>query len=55
MGSRFYDSGGIINNGAAFIFDGSTTEIYAPDGEIDGCFGHSVSIHGDYAVIGALG
>ena len=49
------------NAGSAYIFkrDGITwsrqVKLLAPDGIEDDCFGCSVSIDGDYAIIGAMG
>jgi len=60
-GAPAEDSGGISNAGASYIFKKNagtgeyeqTQKITASDAQIDDVFGRSVSISGDYALVGA--
>jgi len=62
VGALGYDDGGMQDSGAAYVFrrtgintwDGGT-KILAPNGAAQDNFGHSVSIFGDYAIVGANG
>lgn len=58
----FFDAVNGPRSGSAYIFRrigeniwDSGTKIIAPDGTVGDNFGHSVSISGDYAIVGALG
>lgn len=59
VGAGLHDTGGNFNQGKAYIFKRSGTTwneediLTASDGAEINIFGHSVSISGDYAVIGA--
>jgi hypothetical protein len=61
VGAREADIGSVSNAGAVYIFkrDGSswsqTSKIVASDGVTNDYFGHSVSISGDNAIVGAYG
>lgn len=56
-----YDDDGVSNSGSAYVFIRSGSnwteqdKLTAPDGVLGGDFGNSVSISGDYAVVGANG
>ena len=58
----FFDTPNGPRSGSAYIFRrigennwDSGTKIVAPDGDMGDNFGYSVSIYGDYAIVGALG
>lgn len=59
VGAREHDAGGSTNKGAAYIFLRSVgtwaqqTKLVASDGAAEDYFGWSVSISGDYAIVGA--
>jgi hypothetical protein len=59
-GARFEDDSGANGNGAAYIFQrignnswGEVKKIFAPDPTANDEFGSSVSISGDFAIVGA--
>ncbi len=62
VGARYEDTGG-IDAGAAYVFNrneggtdnwGEVTKLTASDAAADDSFGYSVSIWGDYAIVGAV-
>ena len=62
VGSNWKDEGGNANAGAAYIFHrtgpntwDSGTKLTASDPEASAYFGESVSLSGDYAIVGAYG
>ena len=60
VGAEYDDDNGINNSGSAYIFryDGESwseqAKLTASDGAVGDCFGYSVSISGDYAIVGAV-
>jgi hypothetical protein len=60
VGAHF-DDANLIYSGSAYIFklDGTSwsqqAKLTASDGSVNDCFGESVSISGDYAIVGACG
>jgi hypothetical protein len=59
VGAPNHDEGGISNNGCAYIFERSNNtwnevaKLLAPDISVNDTFGASVSISGDYAIVGS--
>jgi len=62
VGASGYDNEGIEDSGAAYVFHRTGinswdegTRLVAPNGAAEDVFGHSVSISGNYAMVGASG